>query len=263
MSETEGYHDIEDEDYERLDFEDYHDAEEEFSGCHKEFSDACNSNNHQEVIGHFQLFFIILNQLIDLCPEQPTEEYEILVFGNLNGLHAEMQEYLFSNLSQREVNIKATINFFSNIIASTLYWNKKKLQELSEEKTPKIKLKCVKNIINSLESIQYFLAHFSTEKRLLEICATKDKIPNNKSTTQDDRFKSRITNHEIAYCINHLFGTLINQLTKGEKVMLFAMITGRSGVDVFNNWGGDKLTPSQKIEIEAKLKSIKAKIKSK
>ena len=73
--------------------------------------------------------------------------------------------------------------------------------------------------------------------------------------------RDTLSNYDIAYAINIVFGKVLTNIKKDEKVFLFNHITGRSGADIYNNLSGKKhLTKEKRDQIESELNDIKLRL---
>lgn len=76
--------------------------------------------------------------------------------------------------------------------------------------------------------------------------------------------KDTPTNHHIAYSISYVFASVIGELTKKERVRLFNNITSKSGDHINQHYGNaNKLSPTQRKQIEDELNDIKIKVRNK
>ena len=146
-------------------------------------------------------------------------------------------------------------------------------QNIDKEITNSNIVKIIEECGDRLTFEQFHFVHsvmYSSYSLLNDLCFFNPDLELNnissgaeiKKVEQDRRFKNpKVTNYQLAYSINYIFGKQIGVLSKKERATLLQSITGRSGEDLRNHLAGTKLlTKEQRDEIENQLRDIKNKL---
>jgi hypothetical protein len=215
----------------------------------------------------FKASSFLINHLdADANSNEKVIELVIKISNYYSVQKTNITNYILEIFSDNPTLVLPIIKYLHNSYYITKVILTKELIKLDNSSSNKAVINYFKELQGFLNSYTLFFSVFlDADKIDSALINYKIDVTNDVAHKYDKRFKKKhITSPQIAYSISHVFASIIGELTKQEKIILFGKITGRSGDDIYQYYGNSKkLTISEAEQIENELNEIKSKIKKK